>query len=127
MRKSVTASGIVATGPYAHAVESEGLLFLSGQTPIDPVTGKLIQGGVAEQTQLCFDNLKSVLQAAGLTLDDVQKVNVYLLDMGNFAVMNAVYEKNFSQPYPARTTVQVGGLPLGAEVEIEMVARRPKA
>ncbi len=82
-------------------------------------------GDVADQTERCFDNLEAVLAAAGLSLDDAVKVNVYLTSMGDFAAMNAVCARRFSEPYPARTTVAVAGLPLGARIEIELVARRP--
>lgn len=115
-----------AIGPYSQAVRSpHGLLFLSGQTPIDPDTGHLVQGDVGEQTRRCFINLFAVLAAAGATPGDVQKVNVYLTDMGDFAAMNAAYVEVFEAPYPARTTVAVAGLPLGARVEIELVAVDP--
>ncbi len=124
-RMTVTSSGApAAIGPYSQAVWAGGLLYLSGQTPIDPSTGKLIEGEIDVQTGRIFDNLNSVLEAAGLTMDQVIKVNVYLTDMKNFAGMNAVYKERFVEPYPARTTVAVAGLPLGALVEIEMVARR---
>jgi 2-iminobutanoate/2-iminopropanoate deaminase len=91
---------------------------------VDPKTGELVQGDVEAQTHRAFDNLEAVLGDAGLTMDHVVKCNVYLTDMGNFAAMNAAYEKRFSRPYPARTTVAVKALPKGAQVEIEMVARR---
>lgn len=123
-RKIFSAPGAVAVGPYSHAVDSGDLIFLSGQTPIDAQTGKLVEGDISSQTTQCFKNLFSVLEAAGLTPDDVQKVNVYLTDMGNFAAMNAVYSNQFSSPYPARTTIGVASLPIGAQVEIEMIARR---
>lgn len=97
-------------------------MFLSGQTPIDPATGRLLDGDVAVQTRQVFANLTSVLAAAGRTLEDVIKVNVYLVDMEDFTAMNSVYAGTFSAPYPARTTVAVAGLPLGARVEIELVA-----
>jgi 2-iminobutanoate/2-iminopropanoate deaminase len=110
-------------GPYSHAaVGADGTLFLSGQTPIDPSTGQLVAGDVTAQTRQVFANLTSVLSAAGRTLDDVTKVNVYLVDMADFDAMNRVYSATFSAPYPARTTVAVAGLPLGARVEIELVA-----
>ncbi|MDR6905184.1 2-iminobutanoate/2-iminopropanoate deaminase [Agromyces sp. 3263] len=110
-------------GPYSHAaVGADGTLFLSGQTPIDPSTGRLVAGDVAAQTRQVFSNLASVLSAAGRTLDDVTKVNVYLVDMEDFGAMNSVYSTIFTAPYPARTTVAVAGLPLGARVEIELVA-----
>lgn len=115
-------------GPYSHAVRAGGageLLLLSGQTPIDPATGALVDGDVGTQTRRVFANLAAVLAAAGLTLDDVVKVNVYLTDMADFPAMNAAYAEAFSAPYPARTTVAVAGLPLGARVEIECTARTP--
>lgn len=123
-RTAYSAPGAAAIGPYSHAVAAGDLVYLSGQTPIDPRTGQLVTGGVDAQTGQCFDNLFAVLAAAGLTPDDVVKVNVFLTDMGDFAAMNAVYAQRFAAPYPARSTVAVAGLPLGARVEIEMIARR---
>jgi 2-iminobutanoate/2-iminopropanoate deaminase len=123
-RKAYSAPGAAAVGPYSHAVDSGDLVFLSGQTPIDPKTGKLAAGDIAEQTKQCFVNLFAVLEASGLTPDDVVKVNVFLTDMNNFGAMNGVYSEQFSKPYPARTTIGVASLPLGAQVEIEMTARR---
>ena len=127
MRAPVHASAApAAVGPYSHAVAAGGLLHLSGQTPIDPATGALVDGDVATQTRRVFDNLAAVLAAAGLSLDDVVKCNVYLVDMADFAAMNAAYATALSEPFPARTTVAVAALPLGARVEIEAVAlRRP--
>jgi len=113
-----------AIGPYSQAIWSGSELFCSGQTPIDPATGKLIDGDVAAQTHRVFDNLAAVLAAAGLTLDDAIKCNVYLIDMKDFPEMNAAYQTRFTAPFPARTTVAVAGLPLGAQVEIELIARR---
>lgn len=124
MRQEIPAPGAAAVGPYSHAVESDGLVFLSGQTPLDPATGTLVQGGIAAQTRQSFANLFAVLRAAGLTPDHVQKVNVFLTDMNDFAAMNEVYKEQFAKPYPARTTIGVASLPLGASVEIEMIARR---
>ena len=123
-RKAFSAEGAVSVGPYSHAVEMGEYIFLSGQTPIDSNTGKLAEGGVSAQTEQCFKNLFRVLEAAGLTPDDVAKVNVYLTDMGDFAEMNSVYSKQFSTPYPARTTIGVAALPLGARIEIEMIAKK---
>ncbi|MFK8031403.1 MAG: RidA family protein [Gammaproteobacteria bacterium] len=113
-----------AIGPYSQAVWSDDLLFLSGQTPIDPATASLIEGDIGEQTQRVFDNLLEVLKSAGLGFEHAIKLNVYLTDMADFAGMNEVYLKQFSSPFPSRTTVAVAGLPLGAKVEIEMVARK---
>lgn len=123
-RKAFSATGAVSVGPYSHAVETGDLIFLSGQTPLDPQTGKLVEGDISQQTEQCFKNLFHVLEAAGLTPDHVQKVNVFLTDMDNFAAMNEVYSKQFSKPYPARTTIGVSSLPLGAQVEIEMIASK---
>ncbi|HEY3425763.1 MAG TPA: Rid family detoxifying hydrolase [Negativicutes bacterium] len=123
-RKAFSAKRAASVGPYSHAVEAGKLIYLSGQTPLHFETGKLVEGDIAEQTEQCFENLFNVLQAAGLTTDEVVKVNVFLIDMADFAVMNAVYEKQFNSPYPARTTIGVASLPLGARIEIEMIARR---
>lgn len=111
-------------GPYSHAASRDpgALLFLSGQTPIDPATGALVEGTAAEQARQVFSNLAGVLACAGSTFDDVVKVNVYLVDMADFAAVNEVYATVFARPYPARTTVAVAALPLGARVEIELVA-----
>lgn len=92
-RKAFSTTGAVAVGPYSHAVESGDLIFLSGQTPIDSQTGKLVEGDITNQTEQCFKNLFNVLEVTGLTSDDVEKVNVFLTDMSNFAAINAVYSK----------------------------------
>ena len=123
-RKAFSSPGAVAIGPYSHAVEAGELLYLSGQTPLDPATGRLVEGDAGAQAARCLENLFQVLAAAGLGPDDVVKVNVFLTDMADFAAMNAAYAARFSAPYPARTTVGVASLPLGARVEIELVARR---
>jgi 2-iminobutanoate/2-iminopropanoate deaminase len=124
-RKSVSSTHAPkAIGPYAHAVWTGNLLYCSGQTPIDPAAGKLVEGDISDQTRQAFTNLEAVLRDAGLSMDDVIKVNVYLIDMNDFAGMNAVYQECFSAPYPARTTIAVAGLPLNARVEIELVAER---
>ncbi|MHB1653818.1 MAG: RidA family protein [Desulfitobacteriaceae bacterium] len=123
-RKTFSAEGAVTVGPYSHAVESGESIYLSGQTPIDSETGKFVEGGIAAQTEQCFRNLFNVLTSAGLTTDDVVKVNVFLIEMGDFAAMNTIYAKQFSSPYPARTTIGVAALPLGAQIEIEMIARK---
>lgn len=124
-RKAFTAEGAVSVGPYSHAVESNGFVFLSGQTPMDQKTNKLIDGDITAQTEQVFVNLSSVLKSAGLTFDDVVKVNVFLTDMNNFKPMNEVYATRFNEPYPARSTIGVKELPLGALVEIELIAKRP--
>jgi 2-iminobutanoate/2-iminopropanoate deaminase len=123
-RKAINAAGAAAIAPYSHAVDAGELVFLSGQTPLDPATGQLVTGTIGAQTEQCFRNLFSVLEAARLTPDDVVNVQVYLTDMKDFAVMNEVYAKQFAQPFPARTTIGVASLPLGACVEIGMIAQR---
>ncbi len=123
-RKAFTAPNATAIGPYSHGVDAGELIYLSGQTPINPQTGQLVSDDITLQTEQCFNNLFAVLAAAGLTPDHVVKVNVYLTDMNNFAAMNKVYALQFSEPYPARTTVGVAALPLGAKVEIELIARK---
>jgi len=124
-RKSVESQNAPkAIGPYSQAVWAGEMLFLSGQTPLDPATMKLVEPDIGIQTQRVFDNLEAVLASTGLTFNDVIKVNVYLTSMRDFAGMNAVYQTRFSSPYPARTTVAVSELPLGALVEIELVAKK---
>jgi len=123
-RKSYSASGTVSVGPYSHAIEADGFIYLSGQTPIDPKTGKIVDGDIAIQTEQSFSNLFEILKSAGLSSDDVIKVTVFLTDMNNFKLMNEVYSKKFTTPYPARTTIGVKELPLGALIEIEMIAKR---
>jgi 2-iminobutanoate/2-iminopropanoate deaminase len=127
MRTALSSSTASAIGPYSHAIDDGTYVFCSGQTPIDPSTGRLRDGGVADQTDQCFDNLFAVLADGGLGPDDVVKVNVYLTDMDDFPEMNAAYAERFSAPPPARTTVGVAALPLGARVEIELVARKGRA
>ncbi|KRD81463.1 reactive intermediate/imine deaminase [Bacillus sp. Root147] len=124
IRKCFNAEGAVAVGPYSHAVEAGDLIFLSGQTPIDSQTQKLLKGDIVDQTEQCFKNLFNVLEASGLTPDNVKKVNVFLTNMDDFAKMNEVYASQFSAPYPARTTIGVASLPMGARIEIEMIAKR---
>jgi 2-iminobutanoate/2-iminopropanoate deaminase len=111
-----------AIGPYSQAVRAGELLFLSGQVPIDPATGNIIDGDIAAQTRRVFDNLGAVLAAGGLSFADVVRATVYLADMNDFAAMNAVYGQYLTEPYPARVTVQVARLPKDARVEIDMIA-----
>jgi 2-iminobutanoate/2-iminopropanoate deaminase len=124
-RQSVSSTGAPkAIGPYSHAVWTGNLLYCSGQTPIDPATGQLVEGDIRQQTKQAFNNLAAVLQDAGMSMDNVIKVNVYLTSMKNFGGMNEVYQSVFNPPYPARTTVAVAELPLNAIVEIELVAQK---
>lgn len=124
VRKPLSSSTASAIGPYSHAIDDGTHVFCSGQTPIDPETGALKEGGVGDQTHQCFDNLFAVLADGGLGSDDVVKVNVYLTDMADFEEMNAAYVTRFQAPPPARTTVGVAGLPMNARVEIELVAKK---
>lgn len=114
-----------AIGPYSQAVVAGEWVFASGQIPIDPVTGELVDGGVAEQTERVLRNLASVLQEAGLSLNHVVKTTVYLADMGTFGEMNEVYAKHFGDHRPARATVEAGALPKNVGVEIDLIARVP--
>jgi 2-iminobutanoate/2-iminopropanoate deaminase len=111
-------------GPFSHAVQAGDAVYLSGQTGTDAVTGVLVPGDVAAQTEQVFRNLTAVLKASGLTLEHVVKCNVFLVNMNDFNAMNAVYAKHFTAPFPARSTVAVLALPRGAQVEIEMIARK---
>ena len=113
-----------AIGPYSQAVEVNGLLFISGQIPIDPATGKIIDGGIAEQTEQVMENIGAILKEAGYDYQDVVKSTCLLSDMDNFAAMNAVYGKYYSLNPPARAAYGVVRLPLGALVEIETIAAR---
>ena len=122
MRQAILPDGAVSVGPYSPAVVSNGTVYCSGQTPVDPQTGTLVVESVTAQTRQCFANLFSVLQGAGLDSSSVVRVGVYLTDMADFEEMNAAYAEHFSEPYPARTTIGVAALPLGASVEIELTA-----
>jgi 2-iminobutanoate/2-iminopropanoate deaminase len=123
-RTPLTSPAATAVGPYSHGIDDGRYVFCSGQTPKAPGTGELRAGGVAEQAHQCFDNLFAVLAEADLTHQDVVKVNVYLTDMDDFAAMNEAYASRFEKPYPARTTIGVASLPMGASIEIELIARR---
>ena len=121
-RQSVTAAGApAAAGPYVHAVRAVGLLFCSGQVPLDPDTGELIDGTIAEQTVRCLDNLEAVCVAAGAGLADAVRVTLYLTDMGTFAQVNEAYGAFFAEDPPARVAVGVAALPLDARVEAEAI------
>ena len=110
-------------GPFSQAIEAGGFLYISGQVGQDPATGKVVEGGVVPETERVFKNLGAVLKAAGKTFDDVVRAGVFLRNMSDFAAMNGIYARHFSQPYPARTTVGVAALPLGASVEIDLVVK----
>lgn len=113
-----------AIGPYSQAVSRGNTVYTSGQIPLDPATGKLVEGSFESMVERVFDNLEAVLASAGLTFKDVVKVNVFLSDMGNFAKLNGIYAARMGDHKPARSTIQVAGLPMGALVEIDMTAER---
>ena len=123
MKKVIaTSEAPKAVGPYSQAVAVGNFLFAAGQIPLDPATGELIAGDISAQTDRVLQNVAGVLRANGMTFDNVVKSTVFMVDLGNFAAMNAVYSQYFSEPFPARSTIQVAGLPKGAQVEIEVVA-----
>jgi len=125
MKPIQTEKAPAAIGPYSQAIDSgAGLIFVSGQLPIDPATGAFPEGGVQEQTRQSLTNAKAILEAAGIGLHNVVKTTVFLADMGDFAAMNEVYAQFFSAPFPARSAVAVKTLPKGALVEIECIASR---
>lgn len=113
-----------AIGPYSQATTADGMVFLSGQIALDPATGEMVEGGIDAQARRAFDNLKAVCEAAGGSLDDIVRVGLYLTDLGQFATVNAVMGDYFSQPYPARSTIEVPALPKGAVFEVDAIMVR---
>lgn len=126
MNKTVIATekAPAAIGPYSQAVDTGSLVFCSGQVPLDPETGALVEGGIKEQTEQVFRNIEAVLEKAGLTTENIIKTTVFLADIGDFAAMNEVYATHFKAAPPARSAVQVAAIPKGALVEIEAVCAR---
>ena len=125
-RHPVTALGApAAVGPYSHAVQSGGLLFCSGQVPLDPQTGKLVGGTIGDQTRRCLENLQVVCAAAGASLDDAVRMGIYVTDMSTFSQVNEAYGAFFGDGPPARSTIGVAALPLGAKVEIDAIVALP--
>ena len=125
-KKAITTPKAKAIGPYSQAVVHNGMAYLSGQIPLDPATGQLVESDIAAQTTRVLENLKAVLEACGSGLDQVLKTTVYIQDMREFAKMNAVYARMFGDHRPARTTVQVTALPgEGMRIEIDAIAYRP--
>jgi len=110
-----------AIGPYSQAVQREGMVFLSGQIPLDPDTGLLVEGDIEAQARRAFDNLRAVCEAAGGSLDDVVRLGLYLTDLGQFAIVNQVMAEYFAAPFPARSTIGVASLPRGAEFEVDAI------
>ena len=116
-----------AVGPYSQGFWAGELFYSAGQVALDPATGSMVATEVAAQAEQVMKNLRALLDEAGLTFGDVVKTTIFLADMGDFGTVNEVYAKSFDPPYPARSTVAVGALPLGARVEIEVIARRGSA
>ena len=116
-----TAVAPAAIGPYSQAVKVGNTVYLSGQTPLDPDTMKLVEGDITVQAQQVFKNLAAVCEAAGGSFAKVARVGIYLTDLSNFAKVNAVMAEHFTEPYPARSTIEVSALPVGAQVEVDMV------
>jgi 2-iminobutanoate/2-iminopropanoate deaminase len=117
-----TGSAPKAIGPYSQAIRAAGLLFLSGQVPLDPATGTLVEGDIGKQTERVMENLKAVLVAAGSSMERAVKMTVFLKDMNDFAAMNEVYGRYFPEDPPARTTIEAARLPKDARIEIDMIA-----
>ena len=127
-KKSVAAAnGAKPIGPYSTAIENGDLLFISGQIPLDGATGKLVPGDVSAQARQSMENLKAILAAAGMSFANVVKTTIFLTDMGDFAAVNEVYKAYVTEPFPARSTFAVAALPMGAKVEVEMIAARSAA
>lgn len=114
-----------AIGPYSQATRAGNLVFFSGQIPLDPRTGNLVEGSIETQARRAFDNLKAVCEAAGGAMDDIVRVGLYLTDLGQFTAVNAVMAEYFQAPYPARSTIEVPGLPKGAAFEVDAVLVLP--
>ena len=125
MKSIHTNQAPAAIGPYSQAIEANGMIFASGQIPIDPATGQFVEGGIQEQTRQALTNARNILQAAGTDMENVIKTTVYLSDINTFAAMNEVYAQFFTEPFPARSAVAVKDLPKGALVEIEVLAIKP--
>lgn len=123
----MTRSAIVSSklappvGPFSPGIRTNSFIFISGQVGQDPATGKLVEGGVVAEAERLFKNLSAILEAAGNGFDDVVRAGIFLTNMSDFAAVNTIYAKHFSQPYPARTTIAAASLPLGASVEIDLI------
>jgi 2-iminobutanoate/2-iminopropanoate deaminase len=126
LKKIITEKAPGAIGPYSQAIIANGFVFTAGQIPLDPAAGKIVDGGIVEQTDRVMENLQEVLRAAGATWADVVKTTVYLHDLAHFPTVNEVYGKWLGDSRPARSTVQVAALPRGALVEIDVIAALPK-
>lgn len=127
MSKTVihTADAPAAIGPYSQAIAANGMLYISGQIPLDPVSGQLLDGDTAAQARLVLANLEAILKAGGCTFADVVRSTIFLIDLNDFAAVNAAYAEKFTAPFPARVTIQVAALPRGSKVEIDAIALIP--
>jgi 2-iminobutanoate/2-iminopropanoate deaminase len=123
-KQAITTSKGKAIGPYSLALASGDLVFISGQIPLDAATGKLVEGDISAQARQSLENVRAILDAAGLTFAHVVKTTIFLTSMDDFAAVNEVYKAHLAEPYPARSTIAVAALPMGAKVEIEMIASR---
>jgi 2-iminobutanoate/2-iminopropanoate deaminase len=123
-KRAIMPAKAKAIGPYSMAIESGDLVFISGQIPLDAATGKLVNGDISAQTKQSLENLRTILEAAGLGFGHVVKTTIFLTDMADFAAVNEVYKSFVAEPYPARSTFAVAALPMAAKVEIEMIASR---
>ena len=119
-----TAAAPAAIGPYSQAVAAGDFLFLSGQIPLDPLTGQLCANDISRQVEQVLNNIKAILASAGLDFSDIVKTVIYLTDLADFAIVNEAYAQSIPEPFPARTTIQVAALPRGARIEIEATAKR---
>jgi 2-iminobutanoate/2-iminopropanoate deaminase len=126
-KQAITTPKGKAIGPYSLGVDAGDYVFVSGQIPLDAATGKLVEGDISAQARQSLENVKAILDAAGLTFADVVKTTIFLTSMGDFAAVNEVYKTYVGEPYPARSTIAVAALPMGAKVEIEMIASRSAA
>ena len=127
MRTAIETDGAApAIGPYSQAIRAGQLLFISGQVPLSPATGELVTGDIGAQTHRVMRSIGAILQTAGASFENVARTTVFLADLGDFAAMNQVYATYFTAPAPARSTVQVAGLPKGARVEIDVIASLPE-
>lgn len=122
MEKISTPNAPAAIGPYSQAIKTNGMLFASGQIPIDPATGNIVSGGIENQARQAFNNVRNLLEAAGTTMSKVVKVTVFMADMNDFIAVNTIYAEYFTEPYPARSAVAVKALPKGALIEVEVIA-----
>ena len=123
-KEAIIPEGAVIVGPYSPAIEAGDLIFVSGQVPVDGTTGKIVEGDIQDQVKQCFVNLKKVLDTAGVSFDNIVKSTVYLTDIADFKAVNEIYAQYFNSPYPARTAIAVAALPLGANVEIEVIVKK---